>query len=51
MDTDYPENLLAREPAPRHEGEGQFALWHFSEDPSLGRFQPHTPATNPLPAA
>jgi hypothetical protein len=26
MDTDYPENLLAREPAPRHEGEGQFAL-------------------------
>jgi hypothetical protein len=47
MDTDYPENLLAREPAPRHEGEGPFALWHFSEDPSLGRFQPHTPVTNP----
>jgi hypothetical protein len=45
--TDYPENLLAREPAPPYEGEGPFALWRFSEDPSLGRFQPHTPATNP----
>jgi hypothetical protein len=47
MDTDYPEKQLAREPAPQHEGEGPFALWHFSEDPSLGRFQPQTPATNP----
>ena len=47
MDTDYPEHLLAREPAPPYDGEGPFALWHFSEDPSLGRFLPHTPATNP----
>ncbi len=47
MDADYPEHLLAREPAPPYEGEGPFALWHFSEDPSLGRFRPHTPATNP----
>jgi hypothetical protein len=41
MDADYPEHLLAREPAPPYEGEGPFALWHFSEDPSLGRFRPH----------
>src|ERR1700747_2972650 len=47
MDADYPEKPLAREPAPQYEGEGPFALWHFSEDPSLGRFQPHTLATNP----
>jgi hypothetical protein len=47
MDADYPEHLLAREPAPPYEGEGPFALWHFSEDPSLSRFRPHTPATNP----
>ena len=47
MGTDYPEHLLAREPAPPYEGEGPFALWHFSEDPSLGGFRPHTPATNP----
>jgi hypothetical protein len=37
----------ARGPAPPYEGEGPFALWHFSEDPSLGRFRPHVPATNP----
>ena len=47
MNADYPEYLLAREPAPPYEGEGSFALWHFSEDPSLGRFRPHRPATNP----
>ena len=47
MSPDYPEHLLAREPAPRHEGEGPFALWHFSEDPGLGRFRPNTPASNP----
>jgi hypothetical protein len=39
--------VLSREPAPPYEGEGAFALWHFSEDPALSRFQPHTPATNP----
>lgn len=47
MSADYPENLLAREPPPPYEGEGPFALWHFSEDPSLGHFRPHRPATNP----
>jgi hypothetical protein len=47
MDADYPENLAAREPAPQYEGEGPFALWHFSEDPSLDRLRPHIPATNP----
>jgi hypothetical protein len=46
-DAGYPGHLLAREPAPPYVGEGAFALWHFSEDPSLGRFRPHTPATNP----
>src|ERR1700742_4598466 len=44
MDADYPEHLLAREPAPPYDGEGAFALWHFSEDPSLGRFRPRAPA-------
>jgi len=39
MNTDYPEHLLAREPAPPYDGEGPFALWHFSEDPSLGRWE------------
>jgi hypothetical protein len=46
MDTDYPERLLAREPAPPYDGEGAFALWHFSEDSSLGRFRPHTSTMN-----
>ena len=45
--SDYPEHLLAREPAPPYEGEGPFALWHFSEDPSLSRFLPRAPAANP----
>jgi hypothetical protein len=43
----YPEHLLHREPAPPYAGEGDFALWHFSEDPGLRRFQPHVPATSP----
>jgi hypothetical protein len=47
MGTDYPEDLLAREPAPPYEGEGPFALWHFSEDPSLGWFRPRAPVTDP----
>jgi hypothetical protein len=47
VSADYPEQLLRREPAPPYHGEAQFALWHFSEDPSLGRFRPHVPATNP----
>ena len=35
MDADYPEHLLAGA-APPWDGEGAFALWHFSEDPALG---------------
>jgi Family of unknown function (DUF6886) len=49
---EYPEYLLARDPAPPYDGEGPFALWHFSEDPSwacrlyayrlpAGAFRPH----------
>jgi hypothetical protein len=47
MADDYPGHLLAREPAPPYAGEGPFALWHFSEDPTLERFDPHVPVTNP----
>jgi hypothetical protein len=46
MDTDYPVHLLAREPAPPYVGEGPFAVWHLSEDPSLGRFLPRRRAAN-----
>jgi hypothetical protein len=46
MDHDYPEHLLAREPAPAYSGEGAFAPWHYSENPGLGRFRPRTPAAN-----
>jgi uncharacterized protein DUF6886 len=44
---DYPEQLLARDPAPSYAGEGPFALWHFSEDPSLGWFRPRVPPADP----
>lgn len=47
MGMDYPEYLLARHPAPPYEGEGPFALWHFSEDPSLGQFWPQVRGGNP----
>lgn len=47
MEKGYPEHLLAREPAPAYSGEGPFAVWHFSEDPALGRFRPRPPAKNP----
>ena len=47
MEASYPEGLLSREPAPPYAGEPGFALWHYSEDPDLGRFQPRVPATNP----
>jgi Family of unknown function (DUF6886) len=46
-DAEYPEALLAREAAPPYAGEGAFALWHFSEDPSLGRFLPRAKAADP----
>jgi hypothetical protein len=36
-----------RPPAPPYVGEGPHALWHVSEDPSIERFVPHVPATNP----
>jgi hypothetical protein len=44
---EYPEHLLAREAAPPYAGEGPFALWHFSEEPSLGRFTPRAVRTDP----
>jgi hypothetical protein len=34
-----------REPAPPYRNEGPHALWHVSEDASLGRFEPHVAAT------
>ena len=34
-----------REPAPPYRNEGPHALWHVSEDPGLGRFEPHVAAT------
>lgn len=34
----------ARPPAPPYDGEGPFALWHFSEDPGLSRFAPRRTA-------
>lgn len=43
----YPADLLAREAAPPYTGEGPFALWHFSEDESLGTFAPRARAANP----
>ena len=45
--TGYPEHLLAREAAPPYAGEGSFALWHFSEEPALGRFEPRSLAADP----
>jgi hypothetical protein len=47
MSVRYPVERLAREPAPPYREEGPFAFWHFSEDPTLRVFEPHTPATNP----
>jgi hypothetical protein len=41
----YPAHLLARTPAPPYAGEGPFALWHMSEDPSLHRFAPRPSPT------
>jgi hypothetical protein len=47
MNTHYPQHLLAREPPPPYAGEGPFAVWHFSEDPSLSRFRPRGRAASP----
>ena len=38
---------MDREPAPPYPGEGDFALWHFSEDPSIESFTPRVPALEP----
>jgi hypothetical protein len=46
---DYPAGLPPREPAPPYTGESRFALWHYSEEASLGRFEPHPPADDPCP--
>jgi hypothetical protein len=46
-EAEYPQHLLAREAAPPHKGEGPFALWHFSEDPSLRTFAPRASAADP----
>jgi hypothetical protein len=43
---DYPAERLAREPAPPYSGESDFALWHYSENPSLSRFQPRPPESS-----
>jgi hypothetical protein len=45
----YPEHVLAREPAPPYAGEGPFALWHFSENPLLDRFDPRAAAPGSPP--
>jgi hypothetical protein len=47
LENNYPEHLLAREAAPAYAGEGPFALWHFSEEPALGRFEPRPLAADP----
>ncbi|HUB42701.1 MAG TPA: hypothetical protein VMA72_27935 [Streptosporangiaceae bacterium] len=44
LPAEYPADLLAREPAPPYAGEAGFDLWHYSEDPSLNRFEPRAPA-------
>jgi nuclear transport factor 2 (NTF2) superfamily protein len=36
----------AYEPAPSYRGEGEHALWHFSEDPDLRHFEPHIAKTS-----
>ena len=36
---------LVRAPAPPYAGEGAHALWHVSEDATIGRFEPHVSAT------
>ena len=38
-------------PPPPFDGEGDFALWHFSEDPNLSRFVPHTAKSSASPEA
>lgn len=47
MSANYPELMLAREPAPPFAGEGSFALWHFSENPALSRLEPVDQGASP----
>lgn len=51
MAASYPAHLLPREPPPPWAGEGAFSLWHFSEDPDLGSFQPRLTPSNPAEPA
>lgn len=51
MTDDYPGHLLSRTAAPPYDGEGPHALWHFSEDSSLQRFEPRITPTNPTEPA
>ena len=44
---EYPAEQLVREPPPPLGDEGPFSLWHFSEDPGLGVFEPLVPAAAP----
>jgi hypothetical protein len=37
--------VLKREAAPPYRGEGRYALWHVSEDPTIRRFWPHRAPT------
>jgi hypothetical protein len=42
-----PHDQPPREAAPPFLGEGPFALWHFSEEASLERFEPRVPTADP----
>ncbi|MCO5974051.1 hypothetical protein NDW01_37235 [Actinoallomurus sp. WRP6H-15] len=46
---DYPEHLLVREAAPPYQDEGPHALWHFSDDDSLGLFEPRASTKSGAP--
>jgi hypothetical protein len=46
VDDGYPAHLLSREPPRPYSGEGEHALWHFSEDPNLSHFDPHVAKTS-----
>ncbi len=37
--------MVGRAPAPPYRGEGPFALWHASENPTITRFAPHRART------
>ena len=39
-DGNYPSERLSRAAAPPYRGEREHAMWHFSEDPGIRRFEP-----------